>query len=94
MMIPIPKGGIFRRVRGVERARSIAGVEDVIITAKPDQRLVPLPEGASYLGFIFVRADSPADAERTVRWAHEQLHFEIDPVIEVNVREQRLASSE
>jgi hypothetical protein len=83
MMIPIPKGGIFRRVLGVERARSIAGVEDVIITAKPDQRLVPLPEGASYLGFIFVRADSAEDAERTVRRAHEQLHFEIDPLLEV-----------
>ncbi len=83
MMIPIPKAGIYRRVRGVERARAVPGVEDVIITAKPDQRLVPLPEGASYLGFIFVRAHAPAEAERTVRLAHEQLRFEIDPVIEV-----------
>jgi hypothetical protein len=55
----------------------------VIITAKPDQRLVPLPEGASYLGFIFSRAEHPEDAERQVRWAHQQLHFEIDPVIDV-----------
>ena len=32
-----------------------AGIEDVVITAKEGQMLVPLPEGASYLGFIFAR---------------------------------------
>ena len=34
------------------------GIEDVIITAKQGQKLVPLPEGNSYLGFIFARGDS------------------------------------
>ena len=37
---------------------------DVQITAKPDQQLVPLPEGASYLGFIFARADDPEASSR------------------------------
>lgn len=83
MMIPIPKGGVYRAVEHLDRARSVAGVEDVIITAKPDQRLVPLPEGASYLGFIFARGATPEEAERSVRSAHAQLHFEIDPVLEV-----------
>jgi biotin carboxylase len=49
MMIPIPKRGVYRRVDGVDDARGVAGVVDIQITAKPDQRLVPLPEGASYL---------------------------------------------
>jgi hypothetical protein len=83
MMIPIPKGGVYRRVLGIESARAIAGIDDIRITAKPDQRVVPLPEGSSYLGFIFARGATPDAAERAVRDAHEQLQFEIDPAIEV-----------
>ncbi len=74
---------MYRRVTGVDRARRVAGVEDVRITAKPDQRLLPLPEGASYLGFIFARADTPAAVERALREAHAQLSFVIDRAITV-----------
>ncbi len=59
------------------------GSPGVEITAKPDQRLVPLPEGASYLGFIFARAAGPAEAEQAVRDAHARLRFVIDPVLAV-----------
>ena len=69
----------MRGVEGADRARAVPHVEDVRITAKPDQRLVPLPEGASYLGFIFARADEPADVERALREAHARLRFTIDP---------------
>ena len=31
----------------------VTGIEDVIITAKEGQMMLPLPEGASYLGFHF-----------------------------------------
>jgi biotin carboxylase len=83
MMIPIPGAGIFRRASGVEDAMRVAGVHDVRITAKPDQRLVPLPEGASYLGFIFARADSPERVEAALREAHGRLSFVIDRPIAV-----------
>jgi biotin carboxylase len=78
MMIPIPAGGIFRRVEGAERAQHVHHVCDVRITAKADQPLVPLPEGASYLGFIFAKADSPDLVEQALRDAHAQLTFVID----------------
>jgi hypothetical protein len=81
MMIPIPRRGVFRRADGVERARAVGGVEDVRITAKADQVLVPLPEGASYLGFIFARADRPLDVDRALRRAHGELAFVIDPEV-------------
>jgi hypothetical protein len=83
MMIPIPRSGVYRDVSGVEQAEAVEGVDEVQITAKPDQQLLALPEGASYLGFIFARAASPADAERAVREAHAKLQFRIDPLIEV-----------
>jgi biotin carboxylase len=78
MMIPIPKRGVFRHVEGLDEARRVNGIEDVRITAKPDSALVPLPEGKSYLGFIFARAAEPREVERALRAAHAKLHFVID----------------
>jgi len=79
MMIPIPRRGIYRGVGGIDAARDVPSVTDVRITAKPDQLLVPLPEGASYLGFIFARAARPADVEQALRDAHARLRFTVAP---------------
>ncbi len=80
-MVPVPGAGTNRRGEGVSTGRAVSGVVDVVITAKPDQRLESLPEGASDLGVIFTRADEPADAVRALRHAHDQLHVVIDPLI-------------
>jgi biotin carboxylase len=77
MMIPIPRGGHLRAVRGREQAVAVAGIEEVAITAHVDQELVPLPEGWQYLGFIFARADTPDAVEKALREAHAHLHFDI-----------------
>ena len=79
MMIPIPRRGVLRGISGVDAALAVDGVEAVEITAKTDQRLVPLPEGASYLGFIFARGESAAFVERALRAAHAALEFAVDP---------------
>jgi len=76
-MIPIPKAGIYESVDGVDQATAVPGIEEVIVTAQRGQELVPLPEGASYLGFIFARAESPAKVETALRESHAQLHFRI-----------------
>ena len=81
MMIPIPRRGVFRGVRGLDQARAVPGIEDVRITAKSDQMLIPLPEGASYLGFIFARADDPGAAVAALRAAHERLVLDIEPEV-------------
>jgi biotin carboxylase len=83
MMIPIPKRGILKTTEGDARAREVPFVEEVIITAKRDQLLEPLPEAGSYLGFIFARAASPAAAEAAVRAAHRCLSFGIDVAIDI-----------
>ena len=83
MMIPIPARGIFREVHGVNEARAIAGVDSVQITAKPDTLLVPLPEGRSYLGFVFAHGETAAEAERALREAHAKLHFVIEREVPV-----------
>jgi hypothetical protein len=78
MMIPIERAGVYRGVAGVDEARTVSGVTDVIITARPDQYVVPLPEGASYLGFIFARASRSSDAVASLRAAHGILRFDVD----------------
>jgi len=83
MMIPIPAAGLYQETRGVDEARAVVGIEDVVITAKQSQKLVPLPEGASYLGFIFARGESPALVESALRQAHAQLRFVISPALRV-----------
>lgn len=77
MMIPVPRAGICQGVDGGEAARAVAGVEDVVVTARPGQRLVPWPEGASYPGFIFARGERPEDAVAAVRAAHGRLAFRV-----------------
>ena len=69
-----------RRRRRRRRARCRTSRRSQI-TAKPDQQLLALPEGASYLGFIFARARRAGVAERAVREAHARLRFTIDPLI-------------
>ena len=82
MMVPIPKDGIYESVEGLERARAIPGIQDVIVTAKPGQRLVPLPEGSSYLGFIFARGNSGREVELALRRSHTELRFHIATALE------------
>lgn len=83
MMIPIPRSGIFRRVDGLEAAAAVPYVDEIHITAKPDQQLLALPEGSSYLGFIFARAATAHDAEGAAREAHVRLRFTLDPLLPV-----------
>ncbi|MGH2543232.1 MAG: ATP-grasp domain-containing protein, partial [Ardenticatenaceae bacterium] len=78
MMIPIPKRGILRAVSGVEEAKLGPHITGVEITAPLDYPLVPLPEGESYLGFIFARAEGPGIVEEALRTAHGKLSFDIE----------------
>jgi len=79
MMIPIPRAGILRGVTGLAAARRTRGVDAVVVSATVGKALVPLPEGSSYLGFIFARGPGPARVEASLRRAHGRLSFDIGP---------------
>lgn len=83
MMIPIPGEGVYVSVEGLDRAQSVPAIEHIEITAQQGQQLIPLPEGNSYLGFIFARGESPACVEQALRSAHQQLRFEIAKALPV-----------
>jgi biotin carboxylase len=75
MMIPIPRAGELAAVEGLDEARSVEGIVEVTITAHVGKELVPLPEGSSYLGFLFARSEEPETVERALREAHGKLRF-------------------
>jgi hypothetical protein len=77
MMIPIPRRGIYRGLEGLAAAQAVRGVTGVAITVEPGQIIAPLPDGASYLGFIFSLCATPAEAELALRLAHALLVFDI-----------------
>jgi biotin carboxylase len=83
MMIPIPSAGILKGVHGIEQAQAVPLITGIEITAKVHHALVPLPEGASYLGFIFARGETPAGVEEAIRQAHKLLRFDIKREIPV-----------
>ncbi len=82
-MIPVPQAGTYVGVKRVENAAAIPGIEEVIISATRGQRLLPLPEGNTYLGFLFARGASPLDVEGALREAHAVLRFEIAQALPV-----------
>ncbi len=86
MMIPIPGAGMLKAVHGVEEAANVPLITGVEITARLNHQLVPLPEGASYLGFIFARGDTPIEVESALRQAHKLLKFDIRREIPVLTR--------
>lgn len=77
MMIPIPHAGILREVRGKTEAEQVAGIEEITISIPLGQEVLPLPEGASYLGFIFARGSTSEGVEASLREAHRRLEFVI-----------------
>ena len=83
MMIPIPGAGLLAKVDGLEAAQAVPGIEEIEITLRTNHRVVPLPEGNSYLGFIFARGETPELVEAALREAHRHLRFTIVPEIPV-----------
>jgi hypothetical protein len=83
MMIPVPQTGIYTGVDGVRDAEQVAGIEAVDITAKEGQMLLRWPEGSSYLGFLFAKAEKPDEVETALRRAHECLRFRFHQALPV-----------
>jgi len=83
MMIPVPHSGVLDKVEGEEQARATPGITSLEITARLHDFIAAWPEGSSYLGFLFARASTPAEAEQALREAHRQLHFTLTPRLPV-----------
>tara|TARA_Y100001934_G_scaffold257277_1_gene326227 strand:- start:90 stop:1334 length:1245 start_codon:yes stop_codon:yes gene_type:complete len=79
MMLPVPGEipGRLNAVAGIDRARSVPHILDVTLSIPLGERIVPLPEGNRYLGFIFARAESPLAVEQALRDAFGAMTFHV-----------------
>jgi biotin carboxylase len=80
LMIPIPKAGILRRVEGTLAAQTVKGIEELVISVREGHELVPVPDGASYLGFIYAVTEDAAQAEQALREAQAKLKIVTAPL--------------
>lgn len=94
MMIPTPRPGVLRRVEGVLCAQKLPFIEHIEISRREGYELVPLPEGSSYLGFIFATAPMPEQAEAALRQAYSKLNVVTAPVWRLNPSPQSGAASQ
>jgi len=79
MMLPIPDAGVLREVGGSEAALEVPGIDGLEITIPVSQKVVPLPEGNRYLGFLFARAATPEQVETALRAAYAKLDVKVEP---------------
>jgi hypothetical protein len=83
MMIPVPRSGMFEGVEGEEDARSTEFITSLEITARLHDYIAAWPEGSSYLGFLFARADNPATVVTALKAAYGKLRFHFTPRLPV-----------
>jgi biotin carboxylase len=86
LMVPIPHPGILEGVEGVDAARRAPGITDVQITVAPGRRVVPVPEGDRYLGFVFARGRTAAVVEAALRHAQTLLDVGVTPDADLSPR--------
>jgi biotin carboxylase len=83
MMIPVPQSGVLEKVEGEVAARATPSITELHITARLHDHIAAWPDGSSYLGFLFARANTPAEAESALREAHAKLKFTLTPRLSV-----------
>ena len=79
MMIPITNSGLLKRIEGLTDAMQVKFIKDIEIHIREGYELVPLPEGSSYLGFIFAQAPDYQKTYRALKTAYEKLRFVTQP---------------
>lgn len=70
--------GTLRRVRGVEAARAVPGVDDVLIHRSPGYTIPTLGDNRAVCGFVWASGDSAQRVEERLRRACALLHAEVE----------------
>ncbi len=75
MMMPIVGRGRITAIHGLDAAATVPLIEAIEMEARIGDRLLPLPEGANYPGFIFARGEHPEEVESALREAWSKIEF-------------------
>ena len=78
LMLPIPATGMLSGIEGIDQVREIDGIDEVSLTITPGRRIVALPEGDRYLGFVFAGGADADAVESILRQAASVLSVVVD----------------
>jgi biotin carboxylase len=78
-MMPVERTGTVVAVTGVDAARAVDGIEEVVVEVSAGDHVLALPEGGAYAGFVFARSSGPESVEAALAKAREALVVEIRP---------------
>jgi biotin carboxylase len=76
-MLPVPRPGVLHAVEGKDAAMAVPGITGLTITIPVGQRVLPLPDGDRYLGFIFAEAGERHEVEQALTAARDRLRVVI-----------------
>lgn len=79
LMIPIPTAGTLVSIAGTDDALAVKGITEFSQTIANGKKVVPLPEGDRYLGFLFARGLDADTVEKTLRTAQAALTITVAP---------------
>lgn len=85
MMLPVPVAGIYNGIDGIEEVLAVPGIETVEVSARPGDRVSPLPEESTYLGFVFASGASPELVVSALQTAKGKLRIDTKPMLDVEV---------
>ncbi len=77
-MLPVPRPGVLRAIEGRASAAAVPGITGLTITIPVGQRVLPLPDGDRYLGFIFAEASTRHEVEQALAAARGRLRVVIE----------------
>ena len=77
LMLPVLTAGRVAAVHGMEAARAVEGVTEVVISVGVGEEVLPLPEGDRYAGFVFAGGATADNVEAALRQAWAKLEIEI-----------------
>jgi biotin carboxylase len=75
-----PPAGRLKAVHGVEEAKTIEGVAQVIITKKPGDVIEPLIDNGKRVCWVITVGKTQRDAEAIFQQANRAIHFEVEPI--------------
>jgi biotin carboxylase len=70
--------GVLRRVAGLERARRLPGVIEIVVTIEPGDRIHTYRSGDDRIGYFIVHGDTRDEAESLARRVLKNVRFEVD----------------
>jgi biotin carboxylase len=77
-MLPVPRAGVLRAVKGRDDAAAVPGITGLTITIPVGQPVRPLPDGDRYLGFLFAAAATRHEVEQALTAARDRLRVTIE----------------